>query len=147
MTAFTILSSMVCYIYTIYAYCGKLLNWFVRAFETGMEKRALGELFFFVSQRLHIHFIFTNTVRILCSSCNLKKYKTTANFIANSHRINRHYNRFIGGPVPSALFCRARNHSSSCISFFKYCSFVIFLIHFSHVNVHVLMIDRYVWNI
>ena len=141
MTAFTILSSMVCYIYTIYVYCGKLLNWFVRALETGMEKRALGELFFFVSQRLHIHIIFTNTVRILCSSCNLKKYKTTANFIENSHRINRRYNRFIGGPVPSVLFCWARNHSSSCISFFKYCSFVICLIHCSHVNVQCTCLD------
>ena len=37
------------------------------------EQRALGELFMPVSQRVQMNFIFTDNVRILCLSCNVKK--------------------------------------------------------------------------
>ena len=38
-----------------------------------IEKRAFGELFYTVSHRVQINFIFNDNERILCLSCNVKK--------------------------------------------------------------------------
>ena len=45
---------------------------------TGREKQALGKMFWPVSQRVQINFIFTDDVRIICFYCNIKKSRRTA---------------------------------------------------------------------
>jgi hypothetical protein len=45
---------------------------------TGRKKQALGKIFWPVSQRVQINFIFTDDVRIMCFYCNIKKSRRTA---------------------------------------------------------------------
>jgi hypothetical protein len=49
-----------------------------------VEKWVFCELFYHVSQRVQIKFIFNDNVRILCLSCNIKKYKRIAKLSENS---------------------------------------------------------------
>ena len=51
-----------------------------------VEKRAFGELFCPVSQLEQINLIFSNNVRKLCLSCNVKKSKITARFSEKSRK-------------------------------------------------------------
>jgi hypothetical protein len=52
-----------------------------------------GYIFQYVSQRVQINVIFSDNVRILSLSCNIKKFKTSVKFLENS-RSKRRSNRF-----------------------------------------------------
>jgi hypothetical protein len=58
--------------YTIYVHCWKIYNLFVEL-KKRVEKRAFGDFFYPVSQRVQINFILSGNVRIFCLSCNRKK--------------------------------------------------------------------------
>ena len=49
---------------TLNVHCRKIYKLCVRALDTGQK-------------RLRIHFIFNDNVRIVCLSCNIRKFKTT----------------------------------------------------------------------
>ena len=51
-----------------------------------VEKRAFGELFCPVSQLEQINLIFSDNVRKLCLSCNVKKSKITSMFSEKSRK-------------------------------------------------------------
>ena len=55
---------------------------------TGRKKQALGRLFWPVSKRVQINFIFTDDVRIMCFYCNIKKSRRTAKLSEKSR--NKH---------------------------------------------------------
>ena len=55
---------------------------------TGRKKQALGKIFWPVSQRVQINFIFTDDVRIMCFYCNIKKSRRTAKLSEKSR--NKH---------------------------------------------------------
>ena len=64
-------SSQVTYIQ--YTYIVDKYKIYLYELQKQAEQRAFGELFIPVSQRVQMNFIFTDNVRILCLSCNVKK--------------------------------------------------------------------------
>ena len=62
------------------------------SFRNRLEKK--GSLFWAVSQPVQINFIFTDNVRILCSSCNAKKVKKTTAKLSEKSWNKLHYNCF-----------------------------------------------------
>jgi len=57
----------------IYMYIvGKYKNLFGRVLETGRKASLWEMLFWSVSQRVQMNFIFTDNMRILCLSCDVK---------------------------------------------------------------------------
>ena len=64
-----------------------------------------------VSQRVQINFIFSDNIRILCLSCNIKRSKTTAKLSEKSRnncrskRCQRHYICDIGAYAVAVSFC------------------------------------------
>jgi hypothetical protein len=76
------------YIYNISVHCRKIYIVFVRAVEQVEKNQALGKLFWPVSQRVQINFIFTDDVRIMCFYCNIKKSIRTAKLSEKSRNKN-----------------------------------------------------------
>ena len=60
-------------IYIQYTYIVSKYKIYLYELQKQAEQRALCELFMPVSQRVQMNFIFTDNVRILCLSCNVKK--------------------------------------------------------------------------
>ena len=63
----------------MYVHCRITYNLFVRPLETQLKKRAYGELFAPVWQRVQMHFISSENIRLLCLSCIGKKAKKKNN--------------------------------------------------------------------
>ena len=74
--------------YTIYPYTVENIHFIFTSSRTGRKKQALGKLFWSVSQRVQINFIFTDDVRIMCFYCNIKKSRRTAKLSEKSR--NKH---------------------------------------------------------
>jgi hypothetical protein len=60
-------------LYVRYIYNIRTLSVNIKFICTSFRNRQNSELFMPVSQRVQMNFIFTNNVRILCLSCNVKK--------------------------------------------------------------------------
>ena len=81
-------------IYIQYTYIVGKYKIYLYELQKQAEQRAYGELFRPVSQRVQIHFIFNDNVRILCLSCNVKKIGKLVRF-KQKERNKHHSSPFI----------------------------------------------------
>ena len=89
--------------YTQYTYIVGKYKIYLYELQKQVEKRNSRNIFWPISRRVQIHFIFTNNVRILCLCCNVKRLKTSTAKLPKNSRNKRCSSSVMVSSITSAF--------------------------------------------